>query len=63
MHNPTSGELPMGFSMALAKNPAALEAFSAMSPQERRMVVEGTHNVHSAAEMRQYVASLQGSQY
>lgn len=63
MHNLTSGELPMGFSMALAKNPAALEAFSAMSAQERRMVVEGTHNVRSAAEMRQYVASLQGNQY
>ena len=62
MYNLTSGELPMGFSMALAKNPAALAAFSAMSPQERQTVIEGTHRVRSAAEMRQYVAALRGSQ-
>ena len=52
--------LPMGLSMALSRDPAAMAAFSAMTPQERQTVIDGTHRVRSAAEMRQYVAALGG---
>lgn len=61
MHDPIHGELPMGLSMALAKNPAALAAFGAMTPEERQTVINGTHSIRSAAQMQQYVAGLQGS--
>lgn len=60
MHNPIGGEVPLGLGMALARNPAAMAAFSAMSPQQRQTVIDGTHQLRSAAEMRQYVASLGG---
>ncbi len=62
MQIPMDSELPLGLGMALARNPAAMAAFTAMSPQERRAVIEGTHRVRSAAEMQQYVAALGGSQ-
>ena len=63
MNHPVNSELPMGLSMALARNPAAMSAFAAMSPQEQRTVIAGAHQVRSAAEMRQYVASLQGNRF
>lgn len=54
-------ELPLGLSMALARDPAAMAAFSAMTPQERQAVIDGTHRIRSAAEMRQYVAGIGGT--
>ena len=54
-------ELPMGLSMALSRDPAAMAAFSAMTPQERQNVIDGTHRIRSAAEMRQYVAGIGGT--
>ena len=58
MQTPFDHEVPLGLGMALARNPAAMAAFSAMSPQERQSVIQGTHQLHSAAEMRQYVEHL-----
>lgn len=63
MQTPFDSEIPLGLGMALARNPAAMAAFSAMTAQERQSVIQGTHQLHSAAEMRQYVASLTGSEY
>ena len=40
MQIPMDSELPLGLGMALARNPAAMAAFTAMSPQERRAVIE-----------------------
>ena len=37
-----------------------MAAYSAMTPQERETVAHGARQMHSAAEMRQYVASLRG---
>ena len=54
-------ELPMGLSMALAKNPVAMNYFNGLSPEEQKAFVEGTHQLHSAKEMRQYVNSLCGN--
>jgi len=61
MNHPVNRELPMGLSMALSRNPAAMSAFAGMSPQEQQTVIEGAHRVRSAAEMRQYVSALQGN--
>lgn len=63
MQTPFDSEIPLGLGMALARNPAAMAAFSAMNAQERQTVIQGTHQLRSAAEMRQYVASLTGSKY
>ncbi len=53
-------ELPMGLSMALSRDPAAMAAFSEMTPQERQAIIDGTHRIRSAAEMRQYVDGIGG---
>ena len=54
-------ELPMGLSMALAKNPTAMNYFNGLSPEEQKAFVEGSHNLRSAKEMRDYVAQLNGN--
>jgi hypothetical protein len=50
--------VPMGFGMALANNVSALNRFSSLSPQERRRIIDGAHNVRSKMEMQQYVNNL-----
>lgn len=58
-HQPfNSSDLPMGFGMALAQNLEAMERFSNMSDEEKRLIIEGTHNIDSKVEMRRYVNSL-----
>ncbi len=51
-------ELPLGFAMALAQNPKAMQKFSNLSEAQKRQIIEGTHNMHSKDEMQQYVNSL-----
>lgn len=51
-------ELPLGFSMALAKNPDALQSFSQMSESQKQAVIDGTHNIKSKVEMQEYVNNL-----
>ena len=63
MNRFVNSELPMGLGMALSRNPAAMSVFAGMSPQEQQTVIEGAHQVRSATEMRQYVASLQGNRF
>ena len=53
-------ELPLGLSMTLAKDPVAKGVFDGLSPEERRALVEGAHDVRSASQMQQYVRSLTG---
>ena len=53
-------ELPMGLSMALAKDPVAMGVFNGLSPREQKEFVEGTHRLRSKEEMQQYVRSLTG---
>ena len=63
MNRSVNSELPMGLGMALARNPAAMSVFAGMSRQAQQTVIDGAHQVRSAAEMRQYVASLQGNRF
>ena len=52
--------VPLGFGMALAQNPTAMDVFSALSEDQRRQVLEKSRRIRSKAEMRSYVDSLVG---
>ena len=51
-------EMPVGFAMALAMNPEAMQKFGALSEEQKQQIIAGTHAVKSRAEMHRYVASL-----
>lgn len=51
-------EMPVGFSMALAQNPEAMQKFAMLSDEEKKEIINGTHSVNSKQEMREYVNSL-----
>ena len=53
-------ELPIGFGMALAQNPNAMDVFSGLSPAERQRVLDKSRRIRSKEEMRSYVDSLVG---
>lgn len=59
-NNPDQGfaGLPMGLGMALAQNPEAMNRFAALSEEEKRQVIQHTHEIGSKKEMRSYVDSL-----
>ncbi|WP_432651202.1 hypothetical protein [Huintestinicola sp.] len=48
-------DIPLGFGMALAQNSDAMTRFSAMTDEQRRQLIEGTHSVRSKKEMQAYV--------
>jgi len=51
-------DIPLGFGMALAQNPPAMEKFSGLSEEEKRKIIDGTHAVNSKTEMKKYVADI-----
>ena len=51
-------ELPIGFAMALAMNPDAMQKFAALSEDQKRVIIEGTRSVKSRDEMHRYVNGL-----
>ena len=54
----TKDEMPVGFAMALAMNPEAIQKFGALSEEQKQQIIEGTHSVKSRDEMHQYVNDL-----
>ena len=48
-------EMPMGFSMALAQNPDAMQKFAMLSDDKKKQIIDGTHSVKSKQEMHEYV--------
>ena len=54
----TKDEMPVGFAMALAMNPEAMQKFGALSEEQKQQIITGTHAVKSRDEMRRYVDSL-----
>ncbi len=50
-------ELPIGFSMELAKHLDALNRFSRLSDPEKRAVIERARQIKTKEEMRSFVAS------
>ena len=50
--------MPVGFAMALAMNPAAMQKFATLSEDQKQKIIAGTHTVTSKKEMRRYVDSI-----
>lgn len=51
-------EMPVGLGMALAMNPEAMQKFSLLSETKKQEIINGTHNVSSKEEMKQYVENI-----
>ena len=51
-------KVPIGFGMALAMNPTALNAYSAMTEDQKQAVLNKAHNARSEKEMHQIVESI-----
>lgn len=51
-------ELPLGFSIALAKNNDAMEYFSTLTPAHRREIIAHTHTIRSKEEMEKFVNNM-----
>ncbi len=51
-------EMPIGFSMALALNPEAMEKFATLTEAQKQQIIDGTHSIKSKQEMHQYVDGL-----
>ena len=51
-------EMPVGFSMALAQNPDAMQRFTLMSEEKKKEIINGTHSINSKQEMHEYVNKL-----
>lgn len=59
--NFVNGEgVPLGFGMALAQNPEAMDVFASMTAGQRKAVLDKTRAIRSREEMRSYVDSLVG---
>lgn len=51
-------KVPIGFGMALAMNTPAMEAYAAMTEEQKRAILNKAHNARSEKEMHQIVASI-----
>ena len=51
-------KVPVGFGMALAVNEPAMNAYAAMTEEQKQAIINKAHNVRSEKEMHDLVASL-----
>lgn len=51
-------EIPLGLGIALAQNLNAMNYFASLDDTSKQQVIDGTHNVRSKSEMKQYVSNL-----
>ncbi len=51
-------EMPMGFAMALAMNPNAMQKFSTLNEEQKQQIIDGTHTVKSKEDMHRYVQAI-----
>ena len=51
--------IPQGLNASLARNLAACQRFSALSDSQRAQLIEQTHGIRSADEMRAFVDNYQ----
>lgn len=51
-------KVPIGFGMALAMNSPALNAYSAMTEEEKQVVLDRAHHASSEREMHEIVNSI-----
>ena len=52
------GDMPIGFGLSLAMNNKSMEAFAKMSDEQKRETVEKSRQMHTKADMEQFVNSL-----
>lgn len=51
-------EVPIGFSMALAQNEKAVNAYAMMTKEQKNAILEKAHKARSEKEMNQIVTSI-----
>lgn len=51
-------KIPIGFGMALAVNELAMNAYSALTEEQKKAILDKAHNVRSEKEIHDLVASL-----
>jgi hypothetical protein len=51
-------KVPIGFGMALAVNEPAMNAYAAMTEEQKQAIINKAHNVRSKKEMHNLVARL-----
>lgn len=51
-------KVPIGFGMALAMNPNALNAYSAMTEEQKQAILNQAHNARSETEMHRIVDTI-----
>ena len=51
-------KVPIGFGMALAVNEPAMNAYAAMTEDQKQAIINKAHNVRSEKEMHDLVNSL-----
>ena len=51
-------KVPIGFGMALAMNPPALNADSSMTEEQKQAILNKAHNAQSEQEMHRIVNSI-----
>ena len=51
-------KVPIGFGMALAVNEPAMNAYAAMTEEQKQAIINKAHNVRSEKEMHDLVKSL-----
>ena len=51
-------QVPIGFGMALAMNHSAMEAYAAMTEDQKQAILNKAHNARSEKEMYQIVNSM-----
>ncbi len=51
-------KVPIGFGMALAQNAAAMEAYAAMTEEQKQAVLNRAHHAGSQQEMHRIVNSI-----
>lgn len=56
-------EVPMGFSMAIAKNMDAFKKFSLLPEDKRKEIIDRTKYISSQQEMNMYVQDLVDSNF
>lgn len=51
-------KVPIGFGMALAMNPPALNAYSSMTEEQKQAILNKAYNAQSEQEMHRIVNSI-----
>lgn len=51
-------EIPIGFSMALAKDSNAMNAFSTLSEEKRQQLIESSRQIQTKKDMESFVNQI-----